>query len=865
MPGYRYKISVISIAAFLFLFIYNTCKAQQKDTLIKNNSATTTSVTGSIIDAATGKPLPYVSIGFTGSSYGTRSEMQGKYTLTAAGSFKQVSITSVGYQSIVKVIQVGQSNTLNVRLQPAQSQLKEVKVSSSKSPRYHNKGNPAVELIRQVIDHKSQNQMESVDYLQYDQYERVAFSLFNLSPKFVNGHFFSKYKFMLDSSQVINGKPQTALPVFFSEKNYQYFYQKNPEKSINILQAQKEVNILKFIDTVGLDIYLNRLYGNKINIYDNNIFIVTNQFLSPVADHAPDFYKFFITDTLQDGQEKLVELSFTPRNKGDLLFEGKLLVTLDGHYSVKSCDLNVNKQININFMRTLNVRQDFTRYQDGHYYLAKSTVRADFGILKSKGIGIFGERTVFYKNYRLHEPQPLSFYDGKTEQMAPHATQTDTAYWSHHRVDTLPQQEANIYSKVLRLESMPSFKRTTWIASTIAGGYGDVGPVQIGPFDSFYSFNNIEGSRFRLGARTTPVFNQNVYLEGYGAYGTYDKQFKYYMGASYSFNKLPYYQYPNNYLKVSYQYDTDIPGQNFLIEKAQSILLSIRRGSNDLWLYNRIFRLDYIKDFENHFSFDLGFKRWQQQPAGTLYYQLNQSQFTNIPELTTSSMSLGLRYAPHEQILQGTMFRHTIPSKYPIFNLKVDQAFNGLLNGSYAFTNVSSSIYKRFYLSQLGYTDVTLQGGILLGKVPFPLLNILPANQTYLYDENAYNMMNFLEFVSDHYVGLNLTHNFNGFLLNKVPLVEHLKLREFLSLKILYGGLRNENNPFYSSGLYKFPTTSNGIAQTYSLGNTPYTEAGFGIGNIFKFLRVDAIRRFNYLNHPGVTPYGLRFSFSPQL
>ncbi|MDB5000728.1 MAG: hypothetical protein JWR76_1805, partial [Mucilaginibacter sp.] len=64
MPGYRYKISVISIAAFLFLFIYNTCKAQQKDTLIKNNSAATTSVTGSIIDAVTGKPLPYVSIGF---------------------------------------------------------------------------------------------------------------------------------------------------------------------------------------------------------------------------------------------------------------------------------------------------------------------------------------------------------------------------------------------------------------------------------------------------------------------------------------------------------------------------------------------------------------------------------------------------------------------------------------------------------------------------------------------------------------------------------------------------------------------------------------------------------------------------------
>jgi hypothetical protein len=180
-----------------------------------------------------------------------------------------------------------------------------------------------------------------------------------------------------------------------------------------------------------------------------------------------------------------------------------------------------------------------TSYRIAGYFSPNEVISPFYKVLRvnytclplSKGIGIFGERTVFYKNYRLHEPQPSLFYDGKTDQVAPHATQTDTAYWSRHRVDTLPQQEANIYGKVLRLESMPSFKRTTWIASTISDGYGDVGPAQIGPFDSFYSFNNIEGSRFRLGARTTPVFNQNIYLEGYGAYGTYDKRFKYYMGA----------------------------------------------------------------------------------------------------------------------------------------------------------------------------------------------------------------------------------------------------------------------------------------------------------------------------------------------
>jgi hypothetical protein len=124
--------------------------------------------------------------------------------------------------------------------------------------------------------------------------------------------------------------------------------------------------------------------------------------------------------------------------------------------------------------------------------------------------------------------------------------------------------------------------------------------------------------------------------------------------------------------------------------------------------------------------------------------------------------------------------------------------------------------------------------------------------------------MNYLEFVSDHYVGINFTHTFNGFLLNKIPLIQRLKWKEFLSAKILYGGLRAENNPALTKGLYSLPTATNGAYGTYALGSTPYIEAGAGIGNIFKFLRVDVIRRFNYLNHPGASEYGVKFSFQPE-
>ncbi|HEY6899666.1 MAG TPA: hypothetical protein VI233_03450, partial [Puia sp.] len=76
--------------------------------------------------------------------------------------------------------------------------------------------------------------------------------------------------------------------------------------------------------------------------------------------------------------------------------------------------------------------------------------------------------------------------------------------------------------------------------------------------------------------------------------------------------------------------------------------------------------------------------------------------------------------------------------------------------------------------------------------------------------------------------------------------------------KVLYGGLRAENDPARDASLVKFPLLQ-GQASTFGLGNQPYIEAGFAIGNIFKFLRVDAIERFTYLDHPGIPKYGIRF------
>jgi hypothetical protein len=166
------------------------------------------------------------------------------------------------------------------------------------------------------------------------------------------------------------------------------------------------------------------------------------------------------------------------------------------------------------------------------------------------------------------------------------------------------------------------------------------------------------------------------------------------------------------------------------------------------------------------------------------------------------------------------------------------------------------------YLSQLGYSEIVLEGGYIFGKLPYPLLSVHRANQSYAYQLESYNLMNFLEFVSDRYASINIDHNFNGFIFNKIPLFKRLKFREVAAVKVLYGGLRPENNPNKDPSLIQFSkdATTN-IPITYTLGQRPYIEGSIGIANIFKLLRVDLVRRFTYLDNPGVSKYGVRARF----
>lgn len=291
-----------------------------------------TVVQGVVTDMYSKQPLQYVSVVLKGGR-GTVTDSLGRYKLTSSGKIATLQVTYVGYLTILKPIVPGTTQTINFELETDPKAINSVTVTTRKRAPYRNKGNPAVELIRRVIQNKPLNRTDSYNYVQYEQYEKMQVSISNVSDKLSNSRLLKNYKFLFENRDTTKLEGKALLPVYLEETLSQKYFRKKPEKTKTIVTGEKRVNFGEYIDNAGVSSYLNRLYMD-VDIYDNDIPLFTYQFLSPIADLAPTFYMYYIRDTTVDANgHKLIKIYFTPRNTNDLLFRGNMWVTLDGNYS----------------------------------------------------------------------------------------------------------------------------------------------------------------------------------------------------------------------------------------------------------------------------------------------------------------------------------------------------------------------------------------------------------------------------------------------------------------------------------------------------------------------------------------------------
>lgn len=834
---------------FLFLFFFfiitGAAWGQQK-----------TIVSGQVVDAKTSEPLVYVSVQFNGGTIGVTTDNYGRFLLEKIGDATSVKVSYIGYETQIISLKTKERNDFVVKLVETAALLKEITIK----PEKYKKKNPAVDLIHQVFLHKDQNRKEGLPFYELDTHEKLRFDLNGVTDKYRKKWYFRRFQYAFTFCDTNPVNKRVKLPFFFRERLLTSYYRRNPFTKKDKLWAERQTTFDDDynVDKRGISNYINTMSAD-IDIYEPTITLLDKQFIGPLSSAATAFYKFYITDTVVIDSQRFASIFFAPHNKNDLAFMGTMLVSLDSTYAVKSVDMGISKDINLNWVKDIKIKQNFEFMTDTNarrLLLRRDELVFDLTILKKRdGRSLLVTKKNAYQKYLLNQPKPDTFYKGKVLLLRDTGKLERTPqYWEKNRIDSLTLVENNIKTMVDSLNATKIVKVLTYVGTVLSSGYASLGLIQVGSLNGFIRFNGVEGTRYQLALRTNDRHFNKFRIRTYAGYGTQDKEWKYGISTSLALNGTRVGRYPLNQLSASYERDLYVPGLGR--SNDQTIINSLQTGANNRLLLNRIVRTDYSKEYLNGFAFTVGgtWRNIREAGVGEIQSPDNQT--------ISTELSASLRFAPNEKFYQNNDDRISIRSKFPIFSMQYRAGLKGVLGGEYAFQRVSLRTDKTFYVAPFGKSRWSFESGAVLGKVSYTLLEIHRANQSYFFMNNAFSLMNYLEFVSDRYAMLHINHDFEGIVLNRVPVIKKLHWRETLTFKALYGTLTDKNRPTATNGLLPFPTDADKRPLTQPLSKTPYLELGAGIGNIFGFLRVDYIWRLTYKDLPNVQKQGFKLTMA---
>lgn len=611
----------------------------------------------------------------------------------------------------------------------------------------------------------------------------------------------------------------------------------------------KGPKIMKFANDMNLE----------TDIYSNFVSILEKSFPSPINDNFRLYYKYVLAGDTVFYKTGLPcrKIYFKPQNTGDVAFTGYIYVdTLS--WGIVQADLRFTVQANVNFVRNYYVQQHYTKPDGQHWMLTKAEVLGDFTVVEnsSEMTGFFGRKLVVNKNITIGQPkEEVMYINASLPIEADTAQNVSEQAWKKLRPYGLSTYDQGVLKMADSLANNKKFKRLANATLTLTTGFYPLGLIDIGNIWTFYSYNLYEGSRLKLGIRSGKKMDKHFNYSAYGAYGLGDDLWKY--GGHFNWNfglKNPFQR--KNILGISYKHDLNQAGRSDQMIPLDHVLTSlIRTNALKFRTLNTDIQAFYERQWLPGFTTRVtAFHKEINTYGKYSLYSVNETpSFNTAEKYTDAGYQLSFRYAHRKANTDarfGDGFGGKNTAKLPTLSVEFTWANSGIVNSNFDYSKLRVRLEHRSKLNRLGYTDWMVEGGKLWGRLPWPLLFTPTANQMVLGDKVAFNLMNYLEFVSDKYATAQVEHHFDGLFLNYIPLVKKLKWREFVFGKVYSGSLSSENK------LAGYPM----LYATQPMGK-PYYEVGFGFENIFKIARIDFIWRLDYAGKPGTYPFIVKPSF----
>lgn len=835
---------------------------------IATNEVPETGAEGVIIDAETGETLPFVQLYFMGTTIGTTSDMDGQFAVKNNQGLITLTIQMIGYKTEILTLTANKiQRDMVIKLQPDIYGLQDIVVTpkSAKKERYKRKGNPAVELIKNVIAHKDSNRIEHAGNYQVDTYEKLIMALDKFDVDFEKNAFNKKFAFLQQYIDTAQFDATPVLTISLRETLAKEYYQ--DKKHLRYVEAKRMQGVDKILDQEGLSTNLDAMF-TRMNIFDNDIELMLNRFVSPLSSSmAVSYYRYYIMDTIMVDGTSCIDLAFVPVNSQSYGFTGHLYVVNDSSYALKKYAINVPPHINMNFVSDLSIEQEFERLPSGEWTPKELHNYVRFYLFK-KMRQVYAHQTVKYSDYQLGATPPDTLFQGMNADMveATNARKYTHNQWTQMRPQPLTGKEAFIDSIMIELRRIPSFNAVIKTVEIVGSGYAATNKdrnksyFDFGPLWNTISHNSLEGVRLRVGGMTTANLHNRWFMNGYIALGCKDLRVKYNAMLIHSFVEKEYHPFESlrHAMYLSTYYDVEVPGQSYAYIDRDNLFMSFNFQPLRNMQYVRRTKLRYEKEWANRFSLDTWVQHENNEAAGTLQYHriLADGSTARVKYFNAFEAGIQLRWAPGEPLYNNRL------GKESVFNLAKDAPIIRLSHtvgymDKFWYNRTDISAEKRFWLSSFGHIDMMLQSGIIWNRVPFPKLYVPQSNQSLFLTPNTFNMMRPMEFVMDQYVALHATYYMKGWIFNRIPYWNRLKLREVISFSGIYGGLSRKNNPLLmTEGLYTLPEG------TSPMGKLPYWEMTVGVENILKFIRIDYVRRLTYTEGlSGWQLNGIRFTF----
>jgi len=662
--------------------------------------------------------------------------------------------------------------------------------------RYYPFEQPADSFMQQVIGRKAIPYKEIFT----NQYEKTAVDLTmniqylvdGIERSAESGSFLFKYVLLPYTAWLNYGRliredsPDLNLTIFLSER-----YLKGNKQTHFSIQSP-----LEWVGTENIQYYLEEWLG-KFDLQKDRNKVLFSSIKSPLAKDAGKTYNYFFSSQTKIDSIPVYEIVFFSQNPVEKAFEGYLYIS--------ESDLSLVKAV-------------FTLNPSVKKSLAKSVLFTQTPSKKETQLTVGDEMStgLLIEQTRIGKKNPQDSIP--SDLLTPAQKAIPGLIEKAHNTRAYSNLQEGII--LLYTDRIGIFHNN----------------FDLGPITQMLSYNFMEGLRMRVGGLTSQKLNDQLAASGYLAFGTKDRRWKYRGDIIFS-PRL------KGQIRFTYVNDLNIPGYDCLEDKRDRFYYSLNQANTANMSLQKIGQLSCETNEFLPFSLKLNAKYTYDQPLGIVNYEtVNNGVHTTINNITTTEIGVSFRFSPTEKHLRVKGKRLVFRSSEMDFSLNHRIGIKGIFGSDFNYQITDASAFKsfKFPLSK-GSFDVRLSGGKVWNAVPFPLLFIPEGNQSYVFENDNYNLMRFYEFTTDRFVAGNVNLHLNW---SPVQLFSpKSKLKTHWGIKAIYGPLSEKNDPLSHPELFVF---NHGVE---ALGEKPYAETHIGLSGILKYFRIDYVYRLTYRNN----------------